>query len=81
VNEALRAVRLSAKKTQKQVASEIGVVREAYQRYELGTRLPNIITGLKLADVFGITSIADLKEIFISIPREQAKPKEGDSFL
>lgn len=48
-NETLIAARKQSGKTQAQVAKEIGIAKAAYQRYERGKVLPNVITAIKIA--------------------------------
>ena len=37
------------KLTQKQVANKIGIAEQAYQQYEYGKMLPNVILAIKIA--------------------------------
>ncbi len=55
-NETLIAARKQSGKTQKQVAKEIGIAESAYQRYEHGRCIPNVITGNLIARVLDTTS-------------------------
>ena len=48
-NNLLATARKRAGLTQAQIAEKIGVTEQAYRRYELGTRMPNIAIGLKIA--------------------------------
>ena len=47
--------REASNKTQKQVASEIGVAEQQYQRYEYGEHIPNAITAQRLASALNTT--------------------------
>ena len=55
-NEILIAAREKLGKTQKQVATEIGIAESAYQRYEHGRTTPNAIMGNKIARILETTS-------------------------
>ncbi len=48
-NETLIAARKQSGKTQAQVAKEIGIAKAAYQRYEQGKVIPNVVTAIKIA--------------------------------
>ena len=48
-NEKLIAARKESGKTQKQVANEINIAENAYQRYEQGKVIPNVIMAMKIA--------------------------------
>lgn len=48
-NETLIAARKQSGKTQKQVAKEIGIAKNAYQRYEQGKVIPNVVMAIKIA--------------------------------
>ena len=45
----LRAIREVSGKTQAEVAKEIGVSEQQYQRYEYGQRKPNVYTAIRIA--------------------------------
>lgn len=47
----LKNARLAAGLTQRQVAEKLGIRESAYQNYETGRTLPNVIAALKIADV------------------------------
>jgi DNA-binding XRE family transcriptional regulator len=47
----LKNARLAAGLTQRQVAEKPGIRESAYQNYETGRTLPNVIAALKIADV------------------------------
>lgn len=51
MNSALRNARLSARKTQAQVASEVGIQEAVYQRYEYGVNEPAVATAIRIAQV------------------------------
>ena len=48
-NEILMAARKQSGKTQAQVAKEIEIAKTAYQRYERGKVIPNVIMAMKIA--------------------------------
>ena len=64
VNVELRQARQASGKTQEQVANEIRVSTLSYQRYEYGIREPSVRTAIRIADVLGVKSYQDFKEIF-----------------
>ena len=51
----LKELRQISGKTQRQVADEIGVTEQAYQKYEYGKRTPTFEIAIKLANCFNIT--------------------------
>lgn len=53
--ERLKNLRLEANKTQKEIADYLEIRSEAYQRYEYGTREPDIKGLNKLADYYKVT--------------------------
>lgn len=53
--ERLKSLRLEANKTQKELADYLGIRSEAYQRYEYGTREPDIKGLNKLANYYKVT--------------------------
>ncbi len=55
----LKRYRLVYGATQKQMAEQLDMTPNAYQKYELGTREPNLTTLIKIADLLNI-SIDDL---------------------
>lgn len=44
--------------TQKEVADRVGIAIESYQRYEYGTIIPSIITGIRIAKALETTAEA-----------------------
>lgn len=55
-NEILIATRKNLRKTQAQIAKEIGLTEVAYRNYERGTRTPSAPTGNSIARALGTTS-------------------------
>lgn len=51
----LKDLRKQAKKTAKEVADEIGVTENAIYNYESGTRSIDIVTALRLANIYDVT--------------------------
>ncbi len=51
----LRDLRHQYGYTQTQIATEIGVCYQAYQKYELGTAIPPLPKLIKLADLFDVS--------------------------
>lgn len=58
-NETLIAARKQSGKTQKQVAKEIGIAKTAYQRYEQGKVIPNVVMAIKIVKSLN-TSVENL---------------------
>lgn len=58
-NETLVAARKKSGKTQAQVAKEIGIAENAYQRYEQGKVIPNVLMAIKIAKSLN-TSVENL---------------------
>lgn len=54
-NENLRKIRKSAHMTQQYVADKIGVAKNTYCNWELGTREPDIMKIKALAKLFGVS--------------------------
>ena len=52
----IKVARKQSRKTQKQVANEIGIAENAYQQYEYGKIIPNVKTGNRIARALGTTS-------------------------
>ena len=55
VRERLRELRKEKCETQVQVASDIGIFEQQYQRYERGVSLPGLEITWKLADHFHVS--------------------------
>lgn len=55
----LKKYREMACATQKQMAERLEITPNAYQKYELGTREPNLDTLIKIADILEV-SLDDL---------------------
>ena len=55
-NETLMAARKQLGKTQKQVATEIGIAEVTYKAYEYGKRTPTAPIGNSIARALGTTS-------------------------
>lgn len=53
--ERLRALRKEAGETQAQAAASINIGESHYQKFELGSNLPNFINLIALADHFEVT--------------------------
>lgn len=58
-SESLKRYRLMFGATQKQMAEKLEMTTNAYQKYELGTREPNLDTLIQIADILCI-SLDDL---------------------
>ena len=55
VRERLRELRREECETQVQVASDVGILEQQYQKYERGASLPGLEIAWKLADHFGVS--------------------------
>lgn len=55
MNVKLKAAREASGKTQEQVAKQAGIVTQAYQRYEYGTRTPSVEVAIAIAKALGTT--------------------------
>ena len=55
MNMELRAARERSGKTQAQVAKEVGISEQAYQRYEYGKRTPSVGTAILIARALNST--------------------------
>lgn len=55
MNTNLRLAREASKKTQAQVAREIGVSEQMYQRYEYGRCKPSVQKAIRIAKAVGST--------------------------
>lgn len=51
----LRDLRIALGYTQREVADEIGIAQQAYQRYERGTVIPNAVLAVKIAKALKTT--------------------------
>lgn len=52
VNNKLQTLRLQNGYTQKQIAQMVNITDRCYQRYEYGTRVPDVVTAINLAKIF-----------------------------
>jgi len=55
VKDRLRELRREECETQVQVATDIGILEQQYQKYERGANVPSLETAWKLADHFGVS--------------------------
>ena len=67
-NSKLQAARGKSGKTQAQIAREAGIETISYQRYEYGSRIPNVRTAIRIADALGVV---DLRELFEAHEEEE----------
>ena len=51
----MRAARERSGKTQKQVAEEVEIPEQVYQRYEYDKRCPNVRTAIRIAKALGVS--------------------------
>ena len=54
-NEILIVARQKSGKTQKQVAKEVGIFKQAYHRYEQGSGANTIQTAIRIAKMYNTT--------------------------
>lgn len=52
----LKFLRKEKKLTQSELANQLGIVPNAYQKYEYGTREPNLSTVKKIANFFNVST-------------------------
>lgn len=52
----IKALRVASKKTQTQVAKDLGVKLDRYRSWEQGKRNPTGMMGVKIAEYFGVTT-------------------------
>ena len=55
----IQEARKKVKRTQKEIATQIGISQQAYNRYETGKNEPGVFTAEQIADACG-TTIKDL---------------------
>jgi len=55
-SDKLKALRKAKGTTQKAVAEHIGILEQAYQKYEYGKHEPNHAITVKLADYFDVST-------------------------
>ena len=54
-NQTLQNTRLKANKTQSEVAKQVGILKEAYQKYEYGAGAKTIQTAIRIAKALNST--------------------------
>lgn len=52
----IKALRVASKKTQTQVARDLGVKLDRYRSWEQGKRNPTGLMGIQIAEYFGVTT-------------------------
>lgn len=57
----IKALRVASKKTQTQVAKDLGVKLDRYRSWEQGKRNPTGQMGIKIAEYFGVTTDAVIR--------------------
>ena len=77
-NENLKAARINAGRSQKEVAENIGVAKSTYSLYESGSREPNVCTIKKISDYLHVSAdeLLGLQEA----PQTLAAHFNGDEF-
>lgn len=55
IKERLKELRKEKCETQVQVASDVGILEQQYQKYERGSSLPGLEIAWRLADHFGVS--------------------------
>lgn len=51
----IQGLRCSVKKTQREVATSVGITEVCYQQYEYGKRIPNATVAIKIANALETT--------------------------
>ena len=74
-NVKLQAAREASGKTQAQVAKEAQVTERMYQQYEYGAE-PGVRTAIRIADVIGIKSYKEFKQLFGAATPEEPTTKK-----
>lgn len=72
----IKALRVASKKTQTQVARDLGVKLDRYRSWEQGKRNPTGAMGIKLAEYFGVTTDTVFGSKFAEPVRESLSPDE-----
>lgn len=72
----IKALRLASKKTQTQVARDLGVKLETYRSWEYGKRNPTGKAAIKLAQYFGTTTDTVLGSSFAEEIKWKLTPDE-----
>lgn len=70
MNTRLKTTREKSGKTQAQVAKEVGVSEQMYQRYEYGQNEPGVRTAIRIADALGVS---DVRGLFAAAEDEASK--------
>lgn len=52
----LKEIRIENGFTQQKIAEELGIKQQSYARYELGNGEPSLLTLIKIAKIFGVTT-------------------------
>lgn len=52
----LKEIRIENGFTQQKIAEELGIKQQSYARYELGSGEPSLLTLIKIAKIFGVTT-------------------------
>ena len=55
--------------TQEAFSKNLKLVLRTYQRYEVGERIPNVHTAIRIAENLGIAKYQDFKDLFLT-PKE-----------
>ena len=56
----LKKQRVAKGLTQRDIALKIGIAENAYQRYEYGTRVPNVLMAMRIAKALGVDNVNKL---------------------
>lgn len=74
----IKALRVAAKKTQTQVARDLGVRLDTYRSWEQGKRNPPGSKGILLAEYFGVTTDTIFGSQFSQEIKQAPTPDEED---
>lgn len=66
----IQVARKKAGKTQKQVATEIGIATNSYQQHEYGKTTPSVTTAIKVARALGVNDFKAFCELWKGSPSE-----------
>lgn len=72
----IKALRVASKKTQTQVARDLGVKIDRYRSWEQGKRNPTGLMGMQIAEYFGVTTDTVFGSQFAEEIQERLSPDE-----
>ena len=75
VNISLRNIRKERGLTQAQVAQQSGITVRAYQNYEAGERVPDVLTAIRIANTL---RVKDVRKLFGAATPDNTKEPDGN---